>query len=255
MRFTGTRKIAVCALVILSLGIASMLVIYAGLNEVWTALNELAQKREPASAAAHRLEIQVHAFSASILRYLAGDRDARDEMWVYDARFTQVHRQYLQLTGTEQGQRPEQAIGLRYAELKALGEALMGKRDRQELLANTIVENFSQMDETLSDHLQPLSAPTGSTVTDLIMSRNKTEPVPMALMSSTVRVAVASIRAVWMLSSSVWPLSILNRSSSYRSCPKACTSGAAVRISPRHEAIVPSLRRCRYSRTLILRYR
>ena len=79
--------------------------------------------------------------------------------------------------------------------------------------------------------------------------------MPVALIISTVRAAAASVRAVWMLSSRVWALSVSKRSSSYRSRPKACTRATAVRASVIWEVIFPSVFLCLLAEALTFRYR
>ena len=124
-----------------------------------TAMDELAKTKEPASAAAYEMEIQIHGTATAVLRYLdTGDPNARNEARTNVAKFQQFYDQYLRLSRTAQVRESAQALGLRHEEFKVLGEALMAKKDKQEARNIVIADNFEKIDEIIDDHLQPLTA-------------------------------------------------------------------------------------------------
>jgi hypothetical protein len=159
MRFTVARKITVGIIFILLTGIVSMIFIYQGLNSVTTAMDELAKTKEPASAAAYEMEIQIHGTATAVLRYLdTGDPNARNEARNNAAKFQKFYDQYLRLSRTAQARESSKALSLRHEEFKVLGEALMVKKDTQEARNIVIADNFEKIDEIIDDHLQPLTA-------------------------------------------------------------------------------------------------
>lgn len=159
MRFTVARKISIGIGLILLTGIVSMIFIYRGLASVKTAMDELAKTKEPASAAAYEMEIQIHGTATAVLRYLdTADPNARLEARNNVAKFHQFYDQYLQLSKTTKALESAMALGRRHEEFKEAGEALMAKKDTQEAQSVVIADNFEKIDEIIDDHLQPLTA-------------------------------------------------------------------------------------------------
>ena len=83
--------------------------------------------------------------------------------------------------------------------------------------------------------------------------KRTTIQVPAALMTSTARADIASIRSFRMLSSRNSALSVPNRSASYRSRPNACTSETVDITSLIRDAIPSSFFRCLRARSFALR--
>jgi hypothetical protein len=169
MRFTVGGKVAVGFGLVVVLGIVSMLIIYHGLDSVKTAMERLAQVKEPSSAAAFEMEIHLHGLVADVLGYSdTGDPQARSKVRVHDARFAEFRRQCLQLAETPEGKELGRTIGRRYDELKAVGEHLIARKDEQETRYAMIAENFENMDTIIDEQLQPRVS--GSTnLLDLIL--------------------------------------------------------------------------------------
>lgn len=158
LRFTVAKKITLGVVLILLIGIVSMILIYQGLNSVKTAMDELAKIKEPASAASYEMEIQLHGTATAVLRYLdTGDPNARNDAATNAAKFQKFHEHYVRLSGTAPARQAGETLHLRYQELKALGETLMAKKDKQEALNIVIADNFEKIDEIIDDHLQPLT--------------------------------------------------------------------------------------------------
>ena len=72
MRITVSTKIVVALAVILLAGTLTMLVIYRGLSVLQQAMHELADSKEPISAAAYEMEINVNGTGLGVLKYLGG---------------------------------------------------------------------------------------------------------------------------------------------------------------------------------------
>jgi signal transduction histidine kinase len=177
MRFTVARKITVGVVLILLIGAGSMIFIYQGLDSVKTAMDELAQIKEPTSAAAYEMEIQLHGIAAAVLRYLdTGDSKARSDAETNAAKFQKFHDEYLRLSGTEQGREAGRALNIRHEQFKALGESLMAKKDKLEALHVAIAENFEKLDEIIDDHLEPLTTGTSARL-DPVSGGTKAEAV------------------------------------------------------------------------------
>jgi hypothetical protein len=68
MRATVSKKIVVAFAVILLAGILSMLIIYRGLSVLQKAMHELADIKEPISAAAYEMEINVNDIGLTVLK-------------------------------------------------------------------------------------------------------------------------------------------------------------------------------------------
>jgi len=195
MRFTVTAKIAIGVGLIVLIGIASVGIIYLGLTSVGTAMRWLAEIKEPASAAAYEMEIQVHALASGVLRYLdTADPRSREQVDADHAKFTHFHGRYLQLVGEDtRGTELGKAIGPRYTEFKALGDLLMTMKGDQEALLLTIAENFSKIDEVIDKRLEPLVRGERSAVLDDVSTRRRLE----ALMNLEAEVAEVGL---WLAS-------------------------------------------------------
>jgi signal transduction histidine kinase len=181
MRLTVAVKIATGFGLVLLVGIASMTIIYRGLDSVRAAMDRLALRTEPASAAAYEMEIQLHGLVADVLGYSeTADPRAREEMGAHDAKFEKFRSLYVTLTETSEESELGRAIGRHYDELKALGKVLIAKKDEQEALNAVIAENFARIDEIVDGHLQPRATqPSGmiESLRHLLVSRRKIEAV------------------------------------------------------------------------------
>jgi hypothetical protein len=70
MRFTVSTKIIFGLAVVLTAGTLSMLIIYRGLNALQKGIHELADVKEPISAAAYEMEVNVKGITPGELKYL-----------------------------------------------------------------------------------------------------------------------------------------------------------------------------------------
>jgi nitrogen-specific signal transduction histidine kinase len=175
MRFALTAKIAAGVGLIVLIGMASVGIVYLGLASVGAAMRGLVETKEPASAAAYEMEIQVHALAASVLRYLdtAAPR-SRAQVDTDHAKFTHFHGRYLQLVVGSRGTELGKTIGPRYGEFKALGDALMTMKAEQEGHLLTIAEHFDRMDKVIDERLDPASRGDRTAILDLVaMSRRR----------------------------------------------------------------------------------
>jgi signal transduction histidine kinase len=155
MRFTVSKKIIVAFAVILLVGTLSMLIIYRGLSVLHKAMHELADIKEPISAATYEMEINVNGIGLGIMKYLdSADPTFRELVRDDERDFERFHARYLQLAHTQEEKALGKRIGLLYSEFKRLGHKLIGIRDKQEVLFDTVGENFERLDEIIDDNIQ-----------------------------------------------------------------------------------------------------
>jgi hypothetical protein len=103
MRLTVSKKIVMALAVVLLAGTLSMLIIYQGLRAVDMAMRELADVKEPISAAAYEMEINVNGIGLGVLKYLEHPDPADRELGRDDERdFEHFQTQYLQMAQTQE---------------------------------------------------------------------------------------------------------------------------------------------------------
>jgi signal transduction histidine kinase len=155
MRFTVSKKIGVAFAVILLVGTLSMLIIYRGLSILQQALHELADIKEPISAAAYEMEINVNGMALGVMKYLdSADPTYRELVHDDERDFERFHARYLQLAHTQEEKALGQQLGLLYSEFKRLGHQLIGLRNNQEKLFQLTGEHFERLDEIIDDTIQ-----------------------------------------------------------------------------------------------------
>jgi signal transduction histidine kinase len=155
MRFTVSKKIGVAFAVILLVGTLSMLIIYRGLSILQQAMHELADIKEPISAAAYEMEINVHGIGLGVLKYMDNADPTYRELVKDDERdFEYFHTKYLHLAQTQEERELGKRIILLYNEFKLFGQKLMSIRDEQETLFDMIGEYFEKIDEIIDNDIQ-----------------------------------------------------------------------------------------------------
>ncbi len=133
-----------------SLGLLAMFLIYQGVGQVGAAMRDLAEKKEPASAATYEMEIQLHALGLAVLRYLdTRDPSAREQLRTADAQFARFHDRYGELAATPEERALAGRIETDYARFRGQGEALLAAKDEHERHYTTIGQNFERIDEVL----------------------------------------------------------------------------------------------------------
>jgi signal transduction histidine kinase len=160
MRFTVKTKIIAGLLTIVSVGVISLLVIYYSLTTLKQAMDELGDLREPISAAAYEMEVNVNGITLAVVKYL----DAREPLfreWVSrdEHDFERFLAAYHQLSITPREQDFGVEIDLLYQKFRTLGRTLMQKQDEQSALFDVVVQNIEQVDIILDTKLQPGSNP------------------------------------------------------------------------------------------------
>lgn len=156
MRVTVSKKIVLALAIILLTGTLSMLIIYRGLSVLQQAMHELADIREPISAAAYEMEINVHGIGLGILKYLDNADPVYRALIQDDEKdFEHFHTRYLQLAQTQEERELGKRIAILYSEFKLFGHKLMSIRDEQEALFNTVGEYFEQIDAIIDNNIQP----------------------------------------------------------------------------------------------------
>ncbi len=135
---------------IVLIGLTAMLLIYQGLGQVTAAMQDLAETRGPSSAAAYEMEIQLHAISVAVLRYLdTGDATLRAEVNMGDAQFVRFRDQYRRLATTAEERSLVEQIDGKYERFKQLARELLAAREGQEQRYTDVVEKFEELDRIL----------------------------------------------------------------------------------------------------------
>lgn len=173
MRLTIALKVILGLATLVSIGGASMLVVYRGLGALQRNVDELVDVEAPLVAAAHEMEINTLGLGLSVLKYLdtltAADR-ARAQKDRVD--FERFHARSLQLTRTAAAD--QLAAGLKHLHQRfaTTGQAMMAEKDREADLFATIMSHVEQMDRILDSELQGRD-PSGRrrTSTPLVASR------------------------------------------------------------------------------------
>jgi signal transduction histidine kinase len=156
MRFGVTLKVALGLALIITVGMASMLIIYRGLEQVEAALERLAAVQAPIIAAAYGMEINVNGAALHVLTYLAARRpDDRAEAEDDVGDFARYHATYLQLVVTDRERELARRINEQHREFARLADELMNLADRQEKLYGAITEDTEEVDYVLDARLQP----------------------------------------------------------------------------------------------------
>ncbi|MGH7961782.1 MAG: hypothetical protein ACRERD_08145, partial [Candidatus Binatia bacterium] len=156
MRLTVSKKIIIGLVAVVFIGTLSMLLIYQELSTLKRAMQEFAEVKEPASAAAYEMEINVNGMGLAVLKYL----DARDPFYRElvdedEADFEHFHIMYLRLTGSPEGKELGNKIDGLYRKFKTLGHTLMQKRDEQSAAFALMAQNFEKINDIIDNELQP----------------------------------------------------------------------------------------------------
>lgn len=156
MRWTVKRKITAGLATLVGIGAVSLLIVYYGLYTLDSAMEELTAVKQPSSAAAYEMEINVNGMGFAVLKYLDA-RDALYRHWAADDEgdFERFHAEYLRLNTTLREQEFGAAIGKTYREFKALGRSLMEGRDVLWLLFEAVSEHVEAIDTIIDEQLQP----------------------------------------------------------------------------------------------------
>src|SRR5262245_44593085 len=125
-RFGVTLKVALGLALIISVGMACMLMIYRGLARVEGSLERLAAVQAPIIASAFGMEVNVNGAGLYVLIYLAERRaEYRDEAEDDLADFTRYHATYVQLVATGRERELARLIEAQHREFSALAGELM----------------------------------------------------------------------------------------------------------------------------------
>jgi signal transduction histidine kinase len=156
MRFTVSTKIILGLAVVLTAGTLSMLFIYRGLNALQKGIHELADVKEPISAAAYEMEVNVNGIGLGVLKFMDTlDPTYRTLVEKDEADFERFHAKYFQLARTSAEQQLGARIGSLYKEFSSLGRALMRIRVEQEALFTAIGAHFEGIDDIIDNKIQP----------------------------------------------------------------------------------------------------
>ena len=156
MRLTVAKKTAIGLGTISVIGIAAMLIIYAGLNTVERAVHKLANEEAPFNAAAYEMEVNVNGIGFAVLKYLATRSPEYSALVAEDhIDFGNHHAAYMSLTRSAREKELGGRVGVLYAQFKTLGDDLMQKRDQQEDLFTKVSTNVEGIDQLIDRQLEP----------------------------------------------------------------------------------------------------
>ena len=156
MRLTVRKKILLGVAVVLFTGTLSMLIIYRGLTALEKGIRELADLKEPISAAAYEMEINVNGIGLGVLKFLDTlDPTYRALVEKDEADFVRFHAKYLELARTSEEQQLGARIGSFYKEFTSLGRTLMRIREEEEALFTAIGAHFEGIDDIIDNKIQP----------------------------------------------------------------------------------------------------
>lgn len=153
MRLTIAHKLAIGLAVLSALGLVVMLVVYRGLATVQRAMHHLAELREPASTAAHEMEINLNEIGLAVFKYLdSADAASRLRVPGDEAEFERFRARYLELAQTEAEREFAATLGERFREFGALAQALLARKDEQETAFRIASENFETLDAVIDEN-------------------------------------------------------------------------------------------------------
>jgi signal transduction histidine kinase len=150
-----TQKIVASILTILALGVASMIIIFYGLQKLGGAIHNLASSKQPLSAAAYEMEINVLGIATGTLSYLNHpDKNVLDSVRKDEQDFERFHSQYLKLAETLKEKEMANRMEQEYRRFKDLGEALIQQKQLQLEIYARIGNNFESMDKILDERIE-----------------------------------------------------------------------------------------------------
>lgn len=147
-------KIAIGTGTILSIGIASMAIIYGGLSEVRQALGQFTDVKEPIHSATHEMEINVNGLALAVLKYRIEPspqhlRDIEED----ERDFEVFYARYSRLLGTQKEANLAREIRRLFEELKSVTGAVIAAIDEQTSAFSTVDARFEEMDAVMDDAL------------------------------------------------------------------------------------------------------
>lgn len=155
MRATVAHRVLAGVVAILSLGLLSMLAIYAGLATTREALRIVTDVEGPQSAAAYEMEINVIGTGMGVLKYLdTGDPRYRDRVAKDHADFNRFLAGYEQLANSAKEKALAERVAGLYRDYHVVGEILLDIKDEQEALSKAVAENFAHMQPLLDETIQ-----------------------------------------------------------------------------------------------------
>ncbi len=158
-------KVALGLGLLLSLFVIAAIVSLLQARIVDVKVREITEVKEPTSAAAYEMEINVIGTGLGVLKYLqTGDEIHRQRVAKDEADFERFKARYDLLAETPKGKELGDRVSLLYQEYKALGYTLMDQANRREGLSRAIGQNFEELDEILGEKIQAridLQAPDG----------------------------------------------------------------------------------------------
>ncbi len=154
-KFTIVRKSCFGFGVLILMMTVTGLVITNNLSRIDSDLTEMNTVKEPLSAAAYEMEINVIGTGMGIFKYLeTADPSHRERVAKDHADFVRFKAEYDRLAETPRGKEMGSEVGRLYQEYHSLGDSLMAQKDTQDVLFARIGANFEKSDDILDEQIQ-----------------------------------------------------------------------------------------------------
>ena len=163
LRPTGTegvkwsigKKITLGLTLIISSGLAAMMVFYRSADSTATALRLVSEKGHPISAAAYRLEINVISTALGVVKYMQMPApEHRQRLEKDESEFARFKQQYDGFAATQHEKKLLDRIAVLYAEFISTGKALMRQKDEADALARSFAAEFQAISDSIEEKIQ-----------------------------------------------------------------------------------------------------
>jgi len=150
-----TKVYAGISLIVL-LGVALMLYVYRGLDDVAGHLARLEEVDAPFSIAAIEMEKNAGEYALGVLRYVAYPLpEIREETENDSVDFLKYHATYMRLSTSERGRELGRHLAADFQELTTVGRALMDKRDAVDITFQRVAGYLEDIDDVIDHQMEP----------------------------------------------------------------------------------------------------
>jgi signal transduction histidine kinase len=149
------KKIALGLTLIVSSGLATMMVLYRSADSTAAALRLVGEKGHPISAAAYGLEINVVGTGLRVMKYLQSPLpEHRQRLEKDESEFARFKAQYDAFAATQQEKQLVDRIAAIYAEYISMGKGLMRQKDEADTLAREFTADFELISDSIEERIQ-----------------------------------------------------------------------------------------------------
>jgi signal transduction histidine kinase len=167
VRSSVSLKVLTVLAIVLAMATIALFIVYDGLSRVGREMRQLAEIREPSYSATNKIEINLNGMAHAVFAYLRNpEAQHRTKMEEDEADVMAFHARYLDLAATDTERELGDRLWLMFQEFRALGDSLVGRRERQEAAFSRVAGNLERADATI-DRLLHLTPNTAGTATKL----------------------------------------------------------------------------------------